>query len=265
MKIALGLEYAGSCYFGWQYQVGKATLQDILEKAIGRVADARVRIPVWCAGRTDRGVHAIHQIIHFETVAKRDREAWRLGINRYLPHDIRVLWAKEVPDLFHARFSARSRSYRYIIDNHAITGALFAKRSYGFRYPLNVSKMLEAAKIWIGQHDFSSFRAAGCQAKHAVRTVYTFSATRNGHWIILEVKADGFLYHMVRNMVGVLIPIGQGSRPVEWAKVVLDAKDRKQAGLTTSPQGLYFLGAHYPEHFEIPTTLRETLPCLYSS
>lgn len=254
MKIVLGLEYDGSHYLGWQLQAIPPTIQDVLEEAVLKIDEGEKKVPVFCSGRTDAGVHAIQQVVHFETTATRVMHAWQWGVNQHLPADIRVLWAQEVPTNFHARFSAFKRSYVYLIENKPQPSVFLHKKAYWFRRPLNVEHMQEAATSWLGEHDFSSFRASGCQATHAIRTVYNLNVTRQNECVVIRITANGFLYHMVRNMVGTLLKVGAGEHPIEWTKKVLVAQDRKQAGLTVPACGLYFLGAEYGAQFNIPCT-----------
>ena len=250
MRIAMGVEYDGTAYSGWQIQVGTATVQETLERAVSRVADHPVRLH--CAGRTDAGVHGLGQVVHFDTQAVRTPRNWVLGTNVNLPPDVNVNWAKEVPGDFHARFSAVNRSYRYLILNRTTRSAIDRDRAVWIHRPLNAGRMREAARHLEGTHDFSSYRALGCQAKSPVRTVSRLAVERQGERITIEVTADGFLHHMVRNMAGVLIAIGEGDHPVEWTREVLAFRDRTLGGVTAPPQGLYLVGVGYPEAFGLP-------------
>jgi tRNA pseudouridine38-40 synthase len=250
MRIAMGVEYDGSDFHGWQTQVGVRTAQGCLERAIGRVADHPVR--VHCAGRTDAGVHAVQQVIHFDTEARRAPRAWVLGSNVNLPGDVCVNWAKEVDETFHARFSASGRHYRYQILNRMTRSALQRSRAVWVHRPLHDRRMQHAADDLVGTHDFSSYRALGCQAKSPVRTIRYLRVRRDGQRLLIEIGADAFLHHMVRNIAGVLMAIGRAERPWGWAKEVLELRDRTLGGVTAPPQGLYLVGVDYPEHFGLP-------------
>ena len=250
MKIALGLEYCGSRYSGWQRQSHASSIQQHVEEALSKVADQNVTI--LCAGRTDAGVHALHQVIHFETSAEREVHAWVLGGNVNLPPDISILWAKNVSDDFHARFSATGRTYRYVILNRqARPGIMSRKITWEYR-PLDESRMQQAADCLKGEHDFSSYRAVDCQANSPVRTIRRLDITRRAETITIEIEANAFLHHMVRNIAGVLMAIGAGKAPVKWAQEVLAAKDRTLGGVTAPPDGLYLIDVSYPENFQIP-------------
>jgi len=249
-KYAVGIEYAGNAYSGWQKQKHSSSVQQHLETAIGYVANHPVRLV--CAGRTDAGVHAIEQVAHFETEALRDNRAWLLGSNCRLPPDIRLKWVVPVDDSFHARFSAIARSYRYIILNSDVPSALFhGKISWEFK-PLDADKMNQASQILIGEHDFSAFRAVGCQSKSSMRNIHQISLSRQGDLIFLDIKANAFLYHMVRNIAGSLMAVGTGARSHEWFVDVFSSKDRNRADVTASADGLYFLRAHYPDQYKLP-------------
>jgi tRNA pseudouridine38-40 synthase len=205
-----------------------------------------------CAGRTDAGVHALGQVIHFDTAARRTDDAWLLGGNSQLPPDISLRWVQSVPAGFHARHSARSRRYRYVIHNSRSRSALFAQRAGWCTWPLDAERMHEAAQCLVGEHDFSAYRAAECQARTPHRRVLGISAARHGEWIAIEVEANAFLHHMVRNIVGVLIAIGRGQQPVDWALGVLEGRDRRLGGVTAEPGGLYFLRARYDAAYGLP-------------
>ncbi|MEN9725727.1 MAG: hypothetical protein RL434_93 [Pseudomonadota bacterium] len=250
MKIALGLEYDGAVFSGWQRQHHARTVQACLEEALSRVANHPVT--TWCAGRTDAGVHALGQVVHFETEAVRTLRAWVLGTNANLPREVAVRWAVEVAPDFNARFSATARAYRYLILNQPTRLALWARHATWELRPLDAPRMHLAAQALVGEHDFSSFRAAGCQAHHPVRTVHHISVSREGSQVVLLVRANAFLQHMVRNFTGVLLAIGRGERPVAWTGELLAARDRTQAGVTAPPQGLYLTHVDYPPHFGIP-------------
>lgn len=228
-------------------------MQGCLEEALSQVADHSARVT--CCGRTDTGVHALCQVAHFDSGASRSERSWILGLNSHLPDGITVLWIRKVDDSFHARFNAFSRSYRYLILNRWMRPALEAKRMSWCRVPLDADKMNEAAQALLGEHDFTSFRAKSCQANHAIREIQKIGVQRNEDVISVDVTANGFLYHMVRNIVGSLLCVGRGEQPVDWMKALLEKMDRAQAAPTASPQGLYFVAARYPDHFELPVTV----------
>lgn len=251
MKIIMGIEYDGSRFSGWQLQIGVRTVQEMLELAIGKVADHPVRII--CAGRTDTGVHATEQIIHFETEAHRPMRSWTLGSNTNLAHDASVLWTMPAnSDDFHARFSAERRSYRYVILQRFTRPALFRQNCYWVHDELNIDEMQQAAQHLVGEHDFSSLRAAGCQSRSAVREITSIAVSREGDFIYIDVTANAFLYHMVRNIVGVLLRVGKGEAPVDWVAELLALRDRRQAAVTAPPNGLYLVKVGYPARFELP-------------
>lgn len=250
MKIALGLEYCGSQYSGWQRQGHTVSVQQRVEEALSSVANEQ--IIVHCAGRTDAGVHALHQVIHFETGAERENHAWVLGGNVNLPPDISVLWAKRVADDFHARFSATGRTYVYkILNRPARPGVMNGKITWNYR-PLDETLMQQAAESLIGEHDFTSYRAVECQAKSPVRTVRLLEVSRQGETITIKIEANAFLHHMVRNIAGVLMTIGAGKAPVEWSGEVLAARDRTLGGVTAPADGLFLTNVSYPDNFQIP-------------
>ncbi|TVS11662.1 MAG: tRNA pseudouridine(38-40) synthase TruA [Wenzhouxiangella sp.] len=250
MRLAAGVEYDGSGFFGWQRQRQSPTVQSCLETALARVADHP--LTVHCAGRTDTGVHAWCQVVHFDTRADRDERAWVLGANTHLPAGISVLWAREVGHDFHARFSARRRRYHYRILNRWVRPAVERDRVAWIRQPLDAARMNEAARFLLGEHDFSSFRAVGCQARSPVRTVHAASVSRLGHEVSLHIEANAFVYHMVRNVAGVLIAVGRGQRSPEWVAELLAARDRTVAGVTAPAGGLYFVAPSYPDHPALP-------------
>lgn len=250
MRIALGIEYDGSHYHGWQSQQGLHTVQQMIESAIMRVADSQVEIVA--AGRTDTAVHATAQVVHFDSEKERTMRSWVYGVNAYLPKDIGLLWAKEVPESFHARFSALFRRYRYIIYNAPIRPALFhSKVSWQYRQ-LDNKLMQAAAQYLIGEHDFTSFRSVECQSKTACRRITEITVNRSNDVIMIDITANAFLHHMVRNIVGVLISVGSGKNPVDWVQEVLLAKDRRMGAETAPPYGLYLVDVSYPQEFEIP-------------
>jgi len=251
MKIALSIQYDGSQFCGWQRQKhGVRTVQQQLEESLSKVADSD--ISVICAGRTDTGVHGLAQVVHIETPVQRDMKAWVYGGNRFLDYDISISWAKAVPDDFHARFSAQARSYRYLICNTPIRPAVMRQYVCWNYRPLDVAAMQEAADYLLGEHDFSSYRAAGCQAKSAHRHLRALTVRRFGNMVVVDVCANAFLQHMVRNIVGVLMKIGAGERAPVWAREVLEFRDRTKGGVTAPPYGLYFVGVEYPEEYELP-------------
>jgi tRNA pseudouridine38-40 synthase len=251
MRYAIGHEYDGSGFLGWQIQRQEPTVQGCLEQALAQVADHQVRVT--CSGRTDTGVHAFCQVAHFDSDVYRPERSWILGLNSNLPEGISALWIREVDDSFHARFSAYARSYRYLILNRWVRPALDARRMSWFRTPLDADKMHRAAQALLGEHDFTSFRARACQARHAVREIQQVSVERQGNIVSLEIAANGFLYHMVRNIAGSLLQVGSGEKDVVWMKQVLEKMDRSQAAPTASPEGLHFLCARYPEEYGLPT------------
>jgi len=244
MRIALGVGYLGTHFHGWQIQKsGIRTVQLVVEAALSKVADHPVR--VFCSGRTDAGVHAKEQVIHFETESIRESKAWLFGGNVNLPADVNFTWAKEVGNDFHARFNAYARAYEFKILNHPVRSALKADSHLWQPRPLDIEKMQEAATLLLGEHDFSCFRDSLCQAKSPIKTIEYLNITRSNNTVLLKVKANAFLHHMVRNIVGTLLRVGRGEREVSWVQDVLDSKDRRQAGPTSEPQGLYFVKAFY--------------------
>jgi len=250
MRIVLGIEYDGHGFSGWQWQVDLRTVQDCLELALSKVSNEKVR--VFTAGRTDTGVHALEQVVHFDTEAVRDERAWIMGVNSYLPDDVRVIWMKEALDGFHARYSAIARYYRYRIINRKMKSALQRKQMTWFYYPLDVEKMQAAANSLIGEHDFSSFRAQGCQSKSPMRFMHYIRVGRLGDEVFIDIIANAFVHHMVRNIAGVLMAIGSGKKPATWTEELLSVKDRKQGGVTAASDGLYLAGIYYPEKFGVP-------------
>lgn len=250
MRYALGVEYDGRPFFGWQTQRQEPTVQAVLERGLGQVADHPVSVV--CAGRTDTGVHARCQVVHFDSDADRSRRSWILGANSNLPAGVCVLWLKPVHEDFHARFSAYARSYRYVVLNRWIRPAIDHGLVSWQRRPLDHDAMHEAAQSLAGEHDFSAFRSAGCSANHPVREIQAIGVSRDGEHVTIDVTANGFLYHMVRNIAGSLMDVGTGERPVHWIRDLLRERDRTRAGVTAPPDGLYFQGVRYPETFGIP-------------
>lgn len=249
-RMALGIEYEGTQYHGWQIQKNCPSIQETLEHALSKIANEKITIIG--SGRTDTGVHALGQVAHFDTSAVRSADAWVMGTNTFLPRDIRVQWVKEVSDTFNARRSAIARAYRYVIYTHRISPGIHRKGVTWVYDTLNIEKMSEAANFFIGEHDFSSFRASGCQAKTPYRRIISMELKKSGSCIFLEVVGNAFLHHMVRNFAGVLIEIGRSRRPVSWASEVLLAKDRRYAGVTAPACGLYLMSIQYPTHFDLP-------------
>lgn len=250
-RIALGVEYKGTEFHGFQTQMsGVKTVQQALEKALSRVADENITLV--CAGRTDAGVHATQQVIHFDTASIRPEKAWVLGTKPHLPDSVIVRWAKIVSPQFHARFSALNRTYRYLLSDAPTASSLLAHQVTWSSRKLNIDLMREGAKYLIGEQDFTSFRATQCQAKSPVRTIHHLHLIRRGDLIILEVQANAFLHHMVRNIVGVLMTVGTGDKPAEWVAEVLAARDRSKGAVTSKPYGLYLVNVDYPEEFNIP-------------
>jgi tRNA pseudouridine38-40 synthase len=250
MRIALGIEYDGSAYCGWQRQAEGATVQASVEQGVSVVADHRVQVV--CAGRTDTGVHATNQVIHFDTTAMRNDSNWVKGVNANLPHDIRVQWAMPVDEQFHARFSARRRHYRYVIMNRPVASAILQRRVCHEREPLDHKNMQTAALALLGEHDFTAFRAAACQAKSPRRVIYRLDVTRSGSCIYIDIEANAFLHHMVRCIAGVLLAIGRGEQPVGWAADVLACRDRTLSGVNAPPGGLYLANVSYEPDFSLP-------------
>ena len=250
MRIALGIEYDGTAYLGWQRQAQGPSLQAAFERALTRVADAPVELV--CAGRTDTGVHARCQVAHFDTEARRSERGWVLGSNSLLPPDVCVRWAMPVADGFHARYAAYARRYRYTILNRTVRPALEARFATWERLPLDAGAMHAAAQALVGEHDFSAYRTVACQARSPRRRIEAISVVREGEHVVLEVCANAFLHHMVRNIVGTLLPIGRGEQPVAWAGELLAGRDRTAAGPTAPPTGLVFTGPLYPRAWGLP-------------
>lgn len=250
MRIALGIEYNGNGFYGWQAQRGLATIQAALQDALSKVANESIFL--FCAGRTDANVHATGQVVHFDTRAKRHIDAWMWGTNSHLPASVVVKWAKHVDYHFHARFTATARRYRYVIYNHPIRPAILSQRVTWHYYPLEVDRMRAAGNALIGEQDFSSFRSSQCNSKTPMRNVTEFKVERHGDFVILEIEANAFLHHMVRNIAGVLMKIGAGYQEVTWMRGVLAAKSRRAAAETAPPDGLYLIQVRYPEPYIFP-------------
>lgn len=248
-RFVLGIEYDGSRFFGWQWQADQRTVQMVLEQALSKVANHPVT--VICAGRTDTGVHALEQVVHFDTYAERACFAWVMGGNANLPEDVRIIWAKSALADFHARYSAIARFYRYIILNREVNSALQPRQFTWCHASLDETKMQQAGNYLLGEHDFSSFRAQGCQSKSPCRLVYFLSVIREGNKVIIDISANAFLHHMVRNIAGTLMEIGMGKQSVEWTRELLLLKNRRAAAKTASPYGLYLGAVYYPERYGI--------------
>ena len=250
MRIALGIEYDGTAYNGWQRQRHGVGIQTAVEDALSKVADERVETT--CAGRTDAGVHALAQVVHFDSKAERSTRGWVFGVNSNLPDDVNACWAKVVNETFHARFSATSRSYRYLILNRFVRSSLYRNRAWCIHQPLNEADMQQAAECLLGEHDFSAFRAAGCRASTPVREITGIRIIRDGDWISIDVTANAFLQHMVRNIAGLLATVGQGEERPAWAKNVLESRDRSKGGIAAPAHGLTLIKVDYPSSFDLP-------------
>jgi len=269
MRIALGVEYDGSPFCGWQSQADGLTVQDTLQRALRQIAGSQIaneqpaseQISVIAAGRTDTGVHALEQVVHFDTRVERPLTAWVRGVNALLPGSIAVLWAHVVPDEFHARFSAHGRSYRYLLINRAVRPALNAGKAGWFHSPLDAALMQAAARHLVGEHDFSAFRAAECQAKSPVKHLQQLDIRRHGDMIVFDVSADAFLHHMVRNIVGCLVYVGKGKYPPDWLAEVLAGGERSRAAPTFAPDGLYLRRIKYEAKWGLPQIEDTGLRC----
>lgn len=250
MRIALGIEYNGSNYYGWQRQKEVPSVQQHLESALSKVANQPIQVQ--CAGRTDAGVHATGQVVHFDTEVQRPDRAWTMGINANLPDTIAVKWVKRVDDEFHARFSATARRYRYIIYNNKLRSGILSTGVTHIYQPLDEQKMAEAAQCLLGEHDFSAFRASNCQSKTPFRQVTNLSIYRQNRYVVFDIQANAFLHHMVRNFAGSLIKIGCGEESPQWMEDILKSRDRTLAAATAKPHGLYMVKVVYPESFGLP-------------
>lgn len=250
-RIAAAVEYDGSSFCGWQRQTHSPSVQAVIEAALSVVANES--ITVVCAGRTDTGVHGTNQIIHFDSSAERAARNWLLGANANLPFGVRLHWVSEMPAQFHARFSATARTYRYLIANQAQRPAIFHRWLTWEKNPLDHSQMHEAAQYLLGEQDFSSFRAAGCQSRSPNRNVHAIRVWRQGELVVVEIIANAFLHHMVRNIVGSLIEVGRKAQSVDWLETLLQKRDRTQAPATAPANGLYLVKVTYPEIFKLPT------------
>ena len=249
-RFAAGVEYDGSDFFGWQVQSHARSIQSTLNAAISAVANEPVT--TGAAGRTDTGVHACGQVVHFDSLASRSEYAWFRGINSNLPSDMSVQWVRSVPADFHARYSALARTYRYVILNRPVRSALERNRAWQLRTPLDAGLMHVAARQLLGEHDFSSFRAAGCQSRSPVRRIECLDVMRREDYLVIEVRANGFLYHMVRNIVGSLARVGSGEVDAGWISDLLAQKDRRVAAPTAPSSGLFLAAVHYPEALGFP-------------
>ena len=250
MRWALGVSYAGQDYEGWQSQASGKTVQDKLEHALGKLSQDRVS--TICAGRTDAGVHGLMQVVHFDTLRTREATAWVRGTNAHLPGDIAVQWARQVPDAFHARGSAIARRYAYVLLESPVRPSVESGRTGWVFGPQDESAKHAAAPLLLGEHDFTSFRASQCQAKTPVKTLRRIDIHRRGHYWRFEFEANAFLHHMIRNLMGCLLVVGRGEQPPSWVAEVLAARNRKVAAPTFSPDGLYFLGPRYEDHWGLP-------------
>jgi tRNA pseudouridine38-40 synthase len=252
-RIAVGIEYDGSRYCGWQMQShGTRTVQHEIEKALSIVADHPVQVV--CAGRTDTGVHATGQVVHFDTHAERKSKAWIMGVNTHLPDDVCVHWAHRVDAGFSARFSATLRSYRYVIQRRAARPALYSHRVTWVHGDLDTAAMHQAAQALLGENDFSSFRSSACQSEHAMRFMKSADVSTEGPFIYIDIQANAFLHHMVRNIVGSLLKVGAAEKPVSWMAELLALKDRTQAGPTAPADGLYLVAVQYPDEYSLPVS-----------
>ncbi|MCA1799259.1 MAG: tRNA pseudouridine(38-40) synthase TruA [Xanthomonadaceae bacterium] len=251
-RYAMGIEYNGAAFAGWQVQPDQSTVQEAVERALSSVANHPVQVV--CAGRTDAGVHATGQVVHFDSDAPRTTWAWVLGANANLPRTVAAIWAQQVPDAFHARFDALSRSYRYELLNRATRPGIDHDRVAWQHRPLDVPRMHDAAQALLGEHDFSAFRAQACQAKTPVRTMHRLEVGRVGDRVVFDLNANAFLHHMVRNLVGSLMLIGYGERDAAWLRQVLESRDRSKAAATASPAGLCLVAVEYPTHYGLPST-----------
>jgi tRNA pseudouridine38-40 synthase len=253
MRYALAVEYDGKNYFGWQRQSEVISVQQTVENSLSKIADHP--IAVVCAGRTDTGVNATNQVIHFDTEQIRKDVAWTLGANSHLPNDIAIKWVKKVGEDFHARFSATARRYRYVIYNSNFRPAIMAHGLSFCQFPLDEKLMQQAAQCLVGENDFDSFRTVHCQAHSPIRTVHHCQVTRQGNFVIIDIKANAFLHHMVRNIAGSLIRVGRKVETVQWMSAVLAARDRTVAGMTAPSGGLYFVDVDYPKAFDLPKSV----------
>ena len=254
MRIVLGIEYFGGDFCGWQTQPSRCSVQDAVEQALAAIAGEKVA--TICAGRTDAGVHALAQVVHFDCTAGRPETAWVRGVNALLPPGVAVTWMREVATEFNARHSARERVYQYVLFNHPVRPAFNRNRVGWFHVPLDVTRIREAANYLVGEHDFSAFRSSECQAKSPVREVRRIQVEARGDFILFELAANGFLHHMVRNIVGSLVHVGKGGAAPEWAGEVLAGRDRSRAAPTFDAAGLYLTGVGYDAKWQLPRRAR---------
>ncbi|WP_435627075.1 tRNA pseudouridine(38-40) synthase TruA [Candidatus Ferrigenium straubiae] len=257
MRVALGVEYDGRPYCGWQSQAEESTVQDTLQRALSQIAGEPISIIA--AGRTDTGVHALEQVVHFDTQVERPLPAWVRGTNAVLPESVAVRWAHPVPDEFHARFSAHGRSYRYLLINRPVRSALHAGKAGWFHLPLDIAAMQAAAEYLLGEHDFSAFRSSECQAKSPVKHLRQMDIYRQGEMLVFDLSAGAFLHHMVRNIVGCLIYVGKGKHPPDWMKEILEGRSRTMAAPTFAPDGLYLRRIQYEAKWGLPQMENETM------
>ena len=258
MRIALGIQYDGTAFNGWQSQPHGKTVQDVLERALAEFA--RTPLQTTVAGRTDTGVHGLGQVVHFDTDLDRATFSWVRGTNAFLPHTVAVQWAKPMPETFHARFSAFERTYYYVLHVHPVRAPMLAGRAGWIHTPLDVDAMREAARCLIGEHDFSAFRSSECQAKTPVKHLYQIDIRATGELVHFRFRANAFLHHMVRNLMGCLVAVGRGRYPVAWMADVLASRDRDRAAPTFMPEGLYLARVGYPEPFAVPPASLGSMP-----
>jgi len=250
VRVALGVEYDGAGFFGWQVQPDRPSVQSALEQALAAIAGETTSVV--CAGRTDTGVHALMQVVHFDTTVSRPLSAWVKGVNAHLPETVAVRWASQVPEDFHARFSALGRRYEYVLINRAVRPAVCSRQTGWFHLPLDLASMETAGALLIGTHDFSAFRSAECQARSPVRELRNLEISRHGDIIRFSLEANAFLHHMVRNIVGSLVYVGKGRYPPAWMAEILQSRDRGRAAPTFPPQGLYLAGVTYEAKWALP-------------
>lgn len=260
MRFAAGVEYCGTAYAGWQKQLHAASVQEQVEQALSVIADTPIQTV--CAGRTDAGVHACGQVIHFDSPNPRSTRSWCLGTNTHLPSDISLRWVQPVDAEFSARFTAQARRYRYLILDGSTRSGLLGGRVTWHRYALDHQRMHNAAQTLVGEHDFSSFRASECQSRSPVREIFDISVTRSGRLIVIEVEANAFVHHMVRNIAGVLMAIGAGRKSSAWVKELLNIRDRRRGGVTAPPDGLYLIAVRYPDSLGLPVPEQAVLPVI---
>ncbi len=262
-RWAARIEYLGTAYNGWQRLSHNRSVQGTVEAALSKIADHPVQ--VMAAGRTDAGVHGLGQVVHFDTTASRNVLAWTLGTNGHLPADVSLRWAQPVASNFHARYQALSRSYRYVFHCSRTRSAVTAGRATFWHWPLDAALMHEAAQLLLGEQDFSALRDAECQSPTAFRNIMAISVWRSDEFVVIDICANAFLHHMVRNIAGTLAAVGQGKRPVSWVASVLASRDRTKAGITAAPDGLYFIGPEYPAHFCLPPPPKPWFPTMMSA